>query len=106
MLVATASSTNSGASPILLWRWEPSRNRNTLGKMYRGREQFWGVMEFMWKMLMVVLTCTYLFNFFQQKVPGTPPEAVTNTTKAAANASWLNIASWLNKTQGKVGKWV
>jgi hypothetical protein len=62
-------------------------------------------MEFMWKMLMVVLTCAYLFNFFQQKVPQMPPEALTDMKGAAANASWLNIASWLNRTQGRFGKW-
>jgi len=76
-----------------------------LGEMYRGRGQFWGVIEFMWKMLMVVLTCTYLFDFFQQKVQVMPPEVMMDMAGAAANASWFNIASWLNRTQGIVGKW-
>ncbi|KDR74588.1 hypothetical protein GALMADRAFT_141600 [Galerina marginata CBS 339.88] len=97
--IASASSTASGSSPIVLWRWTPSRHRNTLGN--NSGWKVMGLIELIWKILMVVFACTYFFDL-QPKLRGTA--AIPRGSNSISTASWFDVTAWLNGTQVFAGK--
>jgi hypothetical protein len=68
VLIATASSTVRGGSAIRLWRWKPSR-KTSPGEM---NSSGWNLLEFMWKVLMILVTCAYVIDLISHKIHRIP----------------------------------